>query len=148
MPAIPTITALFTSVKTATDIAKMLKDAHLSLEKAELKMQIAELISALAEAKINISEVQDAIRRKDDEIRKLKQDLEIEDALEWDPPYYWIKKGDSKDGPFCQCCYDNNKKLVRLIEYPQEKGSWECSVCGKHFIDNTYNSSDFEGFTL
>ena len=50
MADIATIAAALGSLKTATDIAKLIKDSGSSLEQAEVKLQIAELISSLAEA--------------------------------------------------------------------------------------------------
>jgi hypothetical protein len=40
------------SIKTATDIAKLIKNSGTSLEKAEVKLQVAELISSLADIKM------------------------------------------------------------------------------------------------
>ena len=58
------MSATLQGIKTATDIAKSLRDADLSLEKAEMKLQIADITSALADAKINLSEVQELILKR------------------------------------------------------------------------------------
>ena len=65
MTEISTISAILGSVKTATEIAKLIKDSYFSLEKAEMKLKLAELISALADAKIEISEIQELILQKE-----------------------------------------------------------------------------------
>ena len=54
MVGITTVGSIFTSVKTAIDIAKLIKDSGVSLEKAEVKLQLAELIGALANVKIEL----------------------------------------------------------------------------------------------
>ena len=41
------------SIKSAIDIAKVLKDGADTLDKAEVKLQLAELISSLADANAN-----------------------------------------------------------------------------------------------
>ncbi len=73
MTDIVTISAFLGSIKTATDIAKAIKGADLSLEKAETKLKMAELISALADAKIQAAEIQDLIQEKDERITELEE---------------------------------------------------------------------------
>lgn len=114
-----TITAALISVKTATDIAKLLKDSDLSLEKAELKLKLADLMDVLSEAKIKIADFKEVIREKDDTIRTLQQSLDIKANLKWESPYYWKFDGNTKDGPFCQHCMDDKEKLIRLQNYGQ-----------------------------
>ena len=58
MAEIATIGAILTSVKTATEIAKMLKDSDLSLENAEMKLKLAELVSSLTDAKLEAVKIQ------------------------------------------------------------------------------------------
>lgn len=72
MADIATISAIFSSVKTATEIAKLIKDSNTSLEEAEIKLKMAELISALADIKIELSEVQLTQRKKKIEYLSLK----------------------------------------------------------------------------
>jgi len=55
------------SVKSAIEIAKLLKDSAGSFDKAEVKLQLAELIGSLAEAKIQIAEIQEALLERDRE---------------------------------------------------------------------------------
>jgi hypothetical protein len=61
MPAIASIAAILSSIKTATDIAKFLRESDLSLQRAELKLKLADLVSALAEAKIELTEIQETL---------------------------------------------------------------------------------------
>ncbi|TXI83481.1 MAG: hypothetical protein E6Q40_10930 [Cupriavidus sp.] len=58
MHGITTITALLGGVKTATDIARGIKDSGVTLEAAEMKFKLAELISALAGVKMEAATVQ------------------------------------------------------------------------------------------
>ncbi len=97
MPDIAVIASVVGSIKAATDIAKMLKESSLSLEKAELKLKFAELISSLADAKIEMSEAQELVLEKDRSIRKLQEALNVQEALEWEDPYYWhVKEGKNR----------------------------------------------------
>lgn len=130
------ITTVLSSLKTATDIAKLIKDSDLSLEKAETKLKLAELISALADAKIEVTYIQQTLVEKDGQIRELIDKLSIKKKLQWSKPYYWLVEGESKDGPYCQHCYDKNKELIRLQDIGN--GCWECKVCKNHFTDGSH----------
>ena len=128
------------SIKTATDIAKLIKDSGTSLEKAEVKLQIAELISSLADIKMELADVQNILIEKDQSIIDLQSQLNTKESVTWSKPYYFIEKNEEKDGPFCQQCYDNEKKLIRL----QGGGtsSWNCLSCKGVYKDSNYRAPD------
>jgi len=130
------ISAVLTSIKAATDIAKLIKDSVVSLEKAELKLKLAELISALADTKIQVAEIQQTLIDKDAEFRAAKEQLEVKEKRIWEKPYYWLNDGDKKDGPYCQRCYDDEHKLIRLQGNGQ--GVWYCYVCKNYYYDSSY----------
>lgn len=132
------ISTLLSSLKTATDIAKIIKEWDLSLEKAESKLKLAELISALADAKIEVTEIQQVLLDKDAELRSLKIQLEVKSKLKWEKPYYWLQEDSEKDGPFCQHCYDKNQELIRL---QGRGGFWECKACKSSYTDSSYDAS-------
>ncbi len=62
-------------------------------------------------------------------IKELDDQLAIRDQLHWEKPYYWLGFGDPKDGPYCQACYDSEKKLIRL--QGGTGGQWSCRTCKK-----------------
>lgn len=130
---IPSISAALSSLKTAADIAKLIKDSGATLEQAEIKLKIADLVSSLADARIKISEVRESLAEKDAELRTLKSALETRDSLEYEAPYYWLVKLEGKDGPFCQKCYDADAKLARLQMRAQ--GYWGCTLCNTKVVD-------------
>jgi len=132
------ISTLLSSLKTATDIAKIIKESDVSLEKAESKLKLAELISALADAKIEVTEIQQVLLDKDAELRALKTQLEVKSKLKWEKPYYWLIESSQKDGPYCQHCYDKNHELIRL---QGSGGYWECKACKSSYTDSSYDAS-------
>ena len=140
---IASISAALASIKTATDIAKLFKDTDVSFEKAEAKLKLAELISALAEVKIQMADIQQLLIDKDAELRAAKEQLDIKEKLRWESPYYWLIDNNKKDGPYCQCCYDKDKKLIRLQE--RIKGYWDCNVCKNHQTDSDYQPPNLPG---
>jgi len=73
MPDITAISSVSSTIKTATDIARYLKESDLSLEKAESKLKLADLVSALADAKLQISEIKELLIEKDKKIRESEQ---------------------------------------------------------------------------
>jgi hypothetical protein len=136
MPDIASISAILSSIKAASDIAKLLKDADLSLEKAELRLKLADLVSALADARIEMASVQETLNVKDQQIRELQEASRIKSQLQYEQPYYWIIDGTACVGPYCQSCYDKEQKLIRLQGY--DKGHWDCKVCGNSFSDRAF----------
>ena len=121
------VSLVLSSIKAATDIARLLKDSNLSLEKAEAKLKLAELVGALADAKIQIAEVQDLLLEKEAKIKKLEERADTKKNVVWESPWYWHVDGGKKDGPFCQPCYDKGGALIRLQDY--RNGYWGCLNC-------------------
>ncbi len=132
MPDITAISAFLASIRTATDIAGLLRKADVSLENAETKLQIAELISALADAKINASEIQDLLREKDEEIRELKEALEINVKLIRYGDAYYEKdsQGNPTGDPYCSHCWEVSHKIVHIHKVIHHNN---CPLC-----KNTY----------
>jgi hypothetical protein len=135
------ITSTISSIKAATDIATLIKERGLSLEEAEIKLKIADLINSLADAKINLAEICQLILEKDNKTNELNSKLEIKEKLYYDGQFYWLQDSESKDGPYCQPCYDKNSKLIRL--QPLTKGQWQCLVCRNIFYTKDYKSPDY-----
>ncbi len=133
---VTTISSLLTTIKTATDIAKLIKESKVSLKDAEVKFKIAELISTLADAKQQIAEIQETLIEKENELKLVKNQLAIKSKLKWESPYYWLIENSQKDGPFCQQCYDKNRELIRL--QGNGGGYWECMTCRNSYTDSTY----------
>lgn len=131
-----TIGSALTSIKTATEIAKMLKDSDVSLEKAETKLKLAELVEALADAKIKIAEIQEQLIEKNKKIKDLENDIGTHGKMIWRDPVYYMKKDGGEEGPYCPQCYDSGHKSIRLIKLTT--GLWECKTCKNTYTDNTY----------
>ncbi|PTR06586.1 hypothetical protein C8R32_11069 [Nitrosospira sp. Nsp5] len=124
------------AVKTAREIAQLLKETDLSLEKAEQKSRLADLLYALAELKSELAEIQHEVIDRDEKIKQLQEALQIKKHIVWEQPYYWLQTNDNKEGPFCQRCYDQDVKLVRLQGYGE--GRWECKGCKSFYKDKTF----------
>lgn len=153
MPDLVTISSFLGSLKTATEIAKWLKDSTVTIEQAETKLKLAELIGALADAKLEVAEIQELLLEKDKRIKELEDFQEIRNKMIWRDSVYYQKSDEGEDGPYCPQCYDSNKKVIRLQNYGT--GHWHCMTCDKSFYSNTYKSSgssvartDYDPFSL
>ena len=135
---IEAIGASLTSIQAITSMVKAIKDSGATLDAAEAKLKFAEIIEALADAKMQIASTNDVILEKDQTIRELQEKLELKDNVVYEEPCYWKVDGEHKDGPYCQRCYDVDKRLVRLqggentIEGRVSRW-YRCSGCDKHY---------------
>lgn len=140
---IATISTAVGSVKTAIEIAKLIKESSGSLQKAEIDLKLAELISSLADVKMKMADIKDALMESENEKKELKAKLELQAKLEFEMPYYWtIEEDGKKDGPFCQLCYDKERKLIRLQD--GNNGEWSCLACKCYFRDKNYVEPVYE----
>ncbi|ACH63558.1 conserved hypothetical protein [Aliivibrio fischeri MJ11] len=138
MADIATISAIITSVKTATDLAKLIKNSEFNLEAAEFKLNMAELISNLADVKIEAAELQEELLSRDKIIKELKKQLTQKNNLRFDGVYYWLE-GDKT--PFCTRCMEENQSQIHLyylqegmVENTYVSEQWRCRVCDSSYF--------------
>lgn len=136
MDILNTISQISSGILSATNIAKFMVDSWASLGQAEVKLQLAKLIEALAETKMKVADIQHTLIEKDEEIKTLTKTIETAKNINWKPPYYYIDKDGSEEGPYCQRCYDSDRKTIRVQEVSD--GHRKCFVCNNIYIDNDY----------
>lgn len=125
------VAALVNSLKSATDIAKFIRESDLTIEKAEAKLKLAELVEALANAKLEASEIQLSLHEKDGQIKKLTAELQKRKSMKWRQPCYFIENDEGMEETFCQPCFDSQNLLARL--HSDGNGIYSCTVCKKTF---------------
>lgn len=132
---VTSIVAALGGIKTATDIAKLIKDAGLSLESADHKLQIAELVGALADAKIALVEVQDTLREKDEKIESLNQALKTKLSLIRHRDSYYEKdeNGEAIGSPYCSLCLEKHNLAVHINQEPNHRNTSVCPSCKSIF---------------
>ncbi len=135
MPDITTLAAVLSSLKTATEIAKFLRESDLSLEKAELKLKLADLVSALAEAKLELIDVQDTLAGKDKHIAELEDAFQSKDGLvrRYDAYYQSNEKGEPTGVPYCLRCWESDHKKRQLVYDAKDRFSRVCTSCGQRY---------------
>ena len=83
------------------------------------------------------------------ENKKLFEKLKIKESLIFENNAYWTKEDGKKDGPYCSCCWDDNKKTIRM----QPCGNpayFDCPKCEnknvKIYFDEINCSQEAEDF--
>ncbi len=132
MTDITTITALLSGIKTATDIAKIIKDTNQSYESVELKLQVVQLMDALIESKLAAIEIKEEIIEKENEIKLLKEALLIRRSVVKHGDAYFEKteSGEPTGDPYCLNCWEVDGQLVHIVSHI---GGTYCPKCGKIF---------------
>jgi hypothetical protein len=135
MPDLATIAAALSSLKTATEIAKFLRESDLSLEKAELKLKLADLIGALADVKMELAELQDLIQTRDNRIAELEDAFQHKDTLvrRYDAYYRADANGNPAGEPLCLRCWETDHKLRQLVHDAKEYRIRVCTACGHKY---------------
>lgn len=135
MPDIAAISALLGSVKTATDIAKFIRESDLSVERAELKLKVADLVSALADIKIELVELQDAFAEKEKRIKELEAAFQAKGKMvrRYDAYYQSDEEGNAVGVPYCLRCWENDHKQRQLVHDAKEYRVRVCTGCGHRY---------------
>ena len=101
------------NVKDISELVKKYNNLELSQKIIDLRDEIFEL-------------KEDNLKLKE-KIKALEAEKKINEKMFFEPPFYWLKDGENKCGPYCQKCYDDKKKLIRLQDL--KNGYWRCLVC-------------------
>jgi hypothetical protein len=135
MPDISAIAVVLGNLKTATEIAKFIRESDVSIERAELKLKVADLISALADVKLELVELQDTFASKDQRIKELEAAFESRDALvrKYDAYYQADASGDAIGSPYCLRCWESDHKQRMLVHDAKEFRTRLCTSCGHKY---------------
>ena len=135
MPDIAAITAAIGGLKTATEVARFLRDTVQAFKTADLKLRVAELVDGLATAKFSLSEIQDTLAAKDAEIRRLTEALKLKDEVTRYQDAYYRKDPDGKalGDPYCSFCFETKSLLVHINQNPKDRSQSVCPNCKNIF---------------
>jgi len=120
-------------IDNAKDIVELIKKYN----NVELNRKIIDLCKEIFELR------EDNLKLKE-KIKALEEEKKINEKIVFEKPYYWLKVGEGRDGPYCQKCFDDNHKLIRLQESRNLTGYWVCSVCKCDFTDSSYKPNNFD----
>jgi hypothetical protein len=85
----------------------------IELAKKGLTVELQQQLMDVQERELELREENLALKEK---IKGLETELERKRDLSFEEGKYWLKQENRKEGPFCQLCYDSNRKLIRLQE--------------------------------
>lgn len=140
MGTIKDIVDLTTQLATSVSDRKVADELN-KIQSLTLQLQ-SELVD-LYEKNMRLHEelrlIQSGSQKDKDEIKRLQESLEEKGNIQYEKPSYWRIDGDSKDGPFCQRCYDAETKLVRL--QGGKNDYWLCRECKSFFYGPKYVAS-------
>jgi len=119
-------------VDNAKEIAKLVKKYN----DQELYEKIADLRDQILELREDLHKAQTDNHKLKKEVSTLEMKLEEKGNVQYEKPSYWVVEGDSKDGPFCQKCYDADNKLVRLQDGKDD--FWICRECKTSYRGQNY----------
>lgn len=111
------------------DIIELLKKGS-TIEAQEKIMELREGALALQEENIKLKE----------RISELESELNKKKEMQWEAPFYWVVVDKTKEGPFCQKCYDSDGKIIRLQKI--EEGNWHCKLCNNNYFEASYKPKD------
>jgi len=103
------------SLPTYKDIVDLIKKGA-TVEAQERIMELREAVIALRDENFSLRQ----------QVLSLEEELRIKGQLKFEQTVYWLLEDKEKTGPFCQRCYDIDKKLSRLQDYGR---TWYCVAC-------------------
>lgn len=111
------------------------KDIY-ELAKKSSNIELQEKLIRMREEALSLQEQNIVLKQR---VIVLEGKLSSKDSLYFDGCLYWyIEDDESKDGPFCQRCFDVDEKKVRLQDssYNGDRGFveyWECRGCKRSY---------------
>ncbi len=100
-------------------------------------VEAQEKIMELREGALELQEENFALK---EQIKKLNEAINFKQSVEWEKPHYYVLKNETRDGPFCQRCYDADEKLIRLQNGKND--FWECNECDSKYKGQSYKKPD------
>ncbi len=115
MADVTTVTTVLASLKTASEIANLLRSSDLSLEKAEMKLRLADLVGTLADARMQVADLQEAMSAQETRIAALQEAFRINGDMVKKLDAYYLRDGVAEvDGPFCLRCWEVDQQARHL----------------------------------
>lgn len=90
--------------------------------------QCRSLLKSLQDDYLALCEENEALKRQMSEVADV---LDLAETMVFDGQKYWIDEDGSREGPFCQLCYDRDGLLVRLGENEKH---FNCRNCGNLYM--------------
>jgi len=96
-------------------------------------LEAQEKIIELRESALELQEENQQLKIR---VAELESQAKIEPELVYEKPAYWRVLDSSRDGPFCQKCWDSDSLLIRL--QGGENDQWHCCQCKSSYRGPNY----------
>lgn len=105
------------TIKSVAGLAKKIGDIELYSQIIDLQTEVFSLIEENHKLRMELNAV--------DDVKEIERNLEVKENA------YYLRKGETLDGPFCTACWDKNNKLIRyhLVETDINFNYGNCPVC-------------------
>ena len=122
---------IFTSMK---ELVRSAKDVAEKIEDIERRGKLLELMEQLQRTQLQAMEQLFRAAELENENKVLKQQLALTESMTFDGMLYWQDEGNDRKGPFCQRCFDDDGKAVRLQEgWDRYSSPWRCTRCKESY---------------
>lgn len=126
---------LVTSISTALDIVRKLRELDRKAGEADFKMMLADLTSELGDAKLNAANVKIELAEAKERIEQLEHQAEQRASVGPEMHEGAYIFGDPSRH-FCTGCYDSRGQKILLTERTGAFtvfGKWTCPSCNQNF---------------
>ena len=126
---------LVSSISTAIDIVKKLRELGKKVSEADFKMLLADLTSELGDAKLSAANLKIELAEAKGHIQELERQLTQRISTEPELHEGAYVFGDS-GRHYCTGCYDTTGRKILLNErsgHGRLFGRWKCPACDKSF---------------
>lgn len=112
-------------------LSETFKDIY-ELAKKAGTIDLQQRVIELREQTFELREENLSLKEK---VREVESKIELEKEVQFSDGVYWQLKSDgSKDGPFCQRCFDEGRKLIRVHPcYYNNTPIWHCYACKSEY---------------
>lgn len=94
-----------------------------------------DLYKKLTELQTRLMEIEEGNRSLKEQLALLHQHLSTQQSLQREGELYWKQKDGEREGPYCQVCWDVDKRLVRMRGYyPHGQLDYVCDYCNRHRV--------------
>ena len=120
----------------ATHAVRIVKSLHLLARDTEVNQAVIELQESIIDLQSKIFDIQskyealvESKRTVDRKLEDMRAAQAIEPTLVRDGNRYFRMQGDTRSGPYCMTCWDDERKLINLDQ--QAPGLIRCGRCYK-----------------
>lgn len=126
---------VMSSISTAIEITKKLRDLGKKVSEADFKMMLADLTDQLGDAKLSAANVKIELASALGKIEELERQASKSQAAEPELHEGAYVFGD-RQRHYCTGCYDGSSKKILLTEHTDDFkvfGKWFCPACKNSF---------------